>query len=101
MKKISTLIFVSLLFITGFSQSNYLLVGTYTSGTSKGIYVYRFNSTTGDIDSVSMVEISNPSFLDISPDQKFVYAVQENGKNGNGGKIAAFSFNKKKGDLTF
>jgi 6-phosphogluconolactonase len=101
MKKILTLAFVTICFVTGFAQSSYLLVGTYTTGKSKGIYVYRFNSSTGDFDSVSMIKTNNPSFLDISPDQKFVYAVHEIAAAGNGGEIAAFSFNKQNGELTF
>ena len=78
-----------------------MLVGTYTSGSSKGIYVYRFNSATGDFDSVSMICTPNPSFLDISPDEKYVYAVHEIAQGGNGGEVAAFSFNKKNGQLSF
>jgi len=40
------------------------------------IYVYRFNTDSGKADSVSMVETDNPSYLTISPDSKFVYAVR-------------------------
>jgi 6-phosphogluconolactonase len=81
-------------------NENYLLIGTYTGGKSEGIYVYRFNSITGDFDSVSMIKTSNPSFLAVSPDQRFVYAVHENANNGKGGEIAAFSFDKEKGKLS-
>jgi len=89
--------------ITGIAQSksNYLLVGTYNGDKSQGIYVYRFKSATGDFDSVNMIKTNNPSFLDISPGQKFVYAVHEIAQGGNGGEIAAFSFDKKSGALTF
>jgi 6-phosphogluconolactonase len=103
MKKILVLSFTAVCFIAGFAQSksNYLLVGTYTSGASKGIYVYRFSTASGDFDSVSMIKTNNPSFLAISPDQKFVYAVHEIAQGGNGGEIAAFSFSKQTGELTF
>jgi 6-phosphogluconolactonase len=87
--------------VFGQSKSNYLLVGTYTDGSSKGIYVYKFNSTTGDFDSVSMIKTPNPSYLAISPDEKFVYAVHEIAKGGNGGEVAAFSFDKQSGNLNF
>ncbi|HCL84310.1 MAG TPA: hypothetical protein DIC22_10055, partial [Chitinophagaceae bacterium] len=40
------LLFV-LISVSCFSQEPYLFIGTYTSGKSKGIYVYRFNTTTG------------------------------------------------------
>ncbi len=82
-------------------NENYLLIGTYTTGKSEGVYVYRFNSTTGDFDSVSMVKSSNPSYLAISPDEKFVYAVNEGADKGNGGKVTAFTFNKADGKLSF
>ena len=82
-------------------NENYLLIGTYTSGKSEGVYVYRFNSTTGDFDSVSMIKTSNPSYLAISPDEKFVYAVNENQDKGNGGKVSSFTFDKQQGKLSF
>jgi len=88
-----------------FSQSNtYLLIGTYTSGKSEGIYVYNFNSTTGDNNYVSSSKIANPSYLAVSSDNKKVYAVTENAdstKFGIGGAITAFSFDNKKGTLTY
>jgi len=101
MKKTILLCFLATFYLVSPAQKNYLLVGTYTNGKSEGIYVYRFNSTTGDFDSVSMVKTSNPSYLTISPDEKFVYAVHENAKNGNGGEVAAFAFDKTGGKLSF
>jgi 6-phosphogluconolactonase len=103
MRKISLFICLAICFITGIAQKNenYLLVGTYTDGKSEGIYVYRFNSSTGDFDSVSMIKTSNPSFLAVSPDEKFVYAVHENANNGKGGEVAAFAFDKQTGKLSF
>jgi 6-phosphogluconolactonase len=82
----------------------YLLIGTYTSGKSEGIYVYRFNTTSGVATPVSTAKTSNPSFLAVSPDKKFVYAVNENADSTmytTGGSIAAFSFNKETGHLTY
>src|SRR5258705_4496273 len=101
MKKFLSLALFAICFVIGFAQSNYLLIGDYTTGQAKGIYVYRFNSSSGDFDSVSMIKTSNPSFLAVSPDQKFVYAVHEIAQAGNGGEVAAFSFNKQTGQLTF
>ena len=86
-----------------FAQQNYLLIGTYTSGKSEGIYVYKFNSTTGDNSFVSTVKSSNPSYLAVSPNQKYVYAVNENAdstQNMVGGNISAFAFDKSTGTLT-
>jgi 6-phosphogluconolactonase len=103
MKKIILFICLAMYCVTGSAQrrDNYLLVGTYTGGKSEGIYVYSFESSTGDFDSVSMIKTSNPSFLAISPDAKFVYAVHENANNGNGGEIAAFAFDRQTGKLSF
>ncbi len=82
-------------------KENYLIVGTYTGGKSEGIYVYKFNSDDGSYKEVSHVKASNPSFVVVSPDEKFVYSVHENGKNNGGGEISSFSFNKETGTLTF
>ena len=77
----------------------YLLVGTYTSGKgSKGIYVYRFDTETGQSEEVSMTEVSNPSYFTLSPDEEFVYSVGENAEGD--GMAHAFSFDKKTGQLT-
>jgi len=103
MRKNTLLIFLVIFhFITSAQKNeNYLLIGTYTTGKSEGVYVYRFNSLTGDFDSISMIKTNNPSFLAISPDEKFVYAVNENASNGNGGRVSAFSFDKSNGKLSF
>lgn len=80
-------------------QEYYLITGTYTSGKSKGIYVHRFNSQTGKATEVSYIEASNPSYLVISPNQEYVYAVHENGDGEGGGQVSAYSFDAKNGQL--
>lgn len=76
----------------------YLLAGTYTSDEgSKGIYVYRFNTETGESEEVSVTEVANPSYLTLSPNEKFVYSVGENDEGD--GAAYAFSFDKKTGRL--
>lgn len=76
------------------AQKNYLLVGTYTSGKSKGIYVYDFTKD-GFARLVDSATTVNPSYLSVSADQKFVYAVNETA-NGN---VSAYSFHD--GHLNF
>jgi len=102
------LILASLLLITSFgycqsskkaSPEKYLFIGTYTSGKSEGIYVYKFNTNTGEFKFVSSAKADNPSYLAVSPDEKYVYAVNENGNDK--GSIAAYSFDKKTGTLTY
>ena len=46
-----------------------MLIGTYTSGTSKGIYSFRFNEKDGIAVPLSEVEIENPSYLVPSADE--------------------------------
>jgi 6-phosphogluconolactonase len=80
-------------------QKQFMLVGTYTSGSSQGIYVYEFDSATGKTILVDSIATTNPSFLTSSATGNFVYAVNEDaGKQG--GKVSSFSFNKKTGQLS-
>ena len=75
-----------------------LLVGTYTAkGGSEGIYLFRFNSETGESDSLGMSEVNNPSYLTLSPDEKFVYTVSE--EDGKKSAVHAFTLDKQRGRL--
>lgn len=69
-------------------------VGTYTGteskgGTdSKGIYALRFDDLTGTLTSAGLAaETSNPSFLALSPNRRFLYAANENSL----GSVSAFA----------
>jgi 6-phosphogluconolactonase len=76
-----------------------LLIGTYTKGKSKGIYVYRFYVQSGHMAFLNEIDgVDNPSYLTVSNDNKFVYAVNEIGKNG---EVSAFTFDPKQGKLAF
>jgi 6-phosphogluconolactonase len=76
-----------------------LLIGTYTKGKSKGIYVYRFYAETGKLAYLNEIDdVSNPSYLCVADNDKFVYAVNEDGKNGG---ISSFTFDPKQGKLVF
>jgi 6-phosphogluconolactonase len=102
MKLIITTIF-TFLYVQSFAQNDYfLLVGTYTGGTSHGIYVYGFNTQNGEAALIDSAKASNPSFLAASPNEKFVYAVSEAGDAANkgGGRLLAFAFNNGTGSLT-
>ncbi|SHF06801.1 lactonase family protein [Dysgonomonas macrotermitis] len=77
----------------------YMLVGTYTSGESKGIYVYKLDTAEGKSTYVSEVNVDNPSYLNLDPTEKFVYAVTE--EDVETGAVNAFSFDKASGKLTF
>ena len=106
MKKTFSLLVAALFAGCSFAQKNsnehYLLVGTYTQGKSEGLYTYKFNSVTGDFSYVSVAKnCKNPSYLAVSPNEKYVYAVNEtNSKNSFGGHVTAFSFNRQNGILS-
>lgn len=72
-----------------------MLIGTYTSGESNGIYSFRFNEETGVTTPLSETEVENPSYLVPSADGKFVYAVSE--FNDERAAANAFAFDKDNG----
>src|SRR6188474_2513288 len=82
------------------AQMYYLFVGTYTSGTSKGIYVYTFDSNSGKVYPSDTLKIENPSYLALTKDGRYLYAVSENG-GSKPGMIHAYSFDKNTGKLHF
>ena len=82
----------------GKAETFYLLIGTYTSETSTGIYVYTFDEETGEVTYVNETKAVNPSYLAISSDERFVYAVSETGRDA--ALAYAFSFDKKDGKLS-
>jgi 6-phosphogluconolactonase len=98
-------IFLSFLLVyslAALSQEHYLFIGTYTGKGSKGIYVYKFNATTGEAKWVSNTDSAttqNPAFLTIAPNGKFLYAVYEEGGQKNG-QVNAYAFDRKKGNLS-
>lgn len=100
---------VSLLVLAAPAKRNgqYLFfVGTYTQdkSTSKGIYSYRYDPTTHDITELGLAaETSNPSFVTLHPNGRFLYAVNELGdyKGPNSGGVSAFSVDHATGKLTF
>jgi len=102
MKKYIGIYLMSLISTLAFAQkSNYnLLVGTYTApGKSEGIYAYDFNTATADVTLKHITkETANPSYLAISPDKKYAYAVNETGKTST---VSAFKYNATSGALTF
>ena len=97
-----SIVFIFLLSsLYGASQNFYLLIGTYTGTGSKGIYVYNFNAQTGKAKWVSNTDSStNPSYITLSHSGNFLYAVNET-NGANPGKVSAYSFNKKNGNLTY
>ncbi len=93
------LLMVSNMFVN--AQDFRLYVGTYTSGASEGIYAFRFDATTGKAYPIDTARgVSNPSYLCISRDGNFLYAVNENG-GAKPGALSAFSIDAASGKLHF
>ncbi|MDQ6842924.1 MAG: lactonase family protein, partial [Bacteroidota bacterium] len=99
--RISVLLLCLLFSIACAGQDFYLFTGTYTGTGSKGIYVYRFNASTGAATLLSHTDsVVNPSYLTVSGNDKYVYAVNET--NGSDpGRVSAFSFDTKNAKLNF
>ena len=77
-------------------------VGTYTDGTSRGIYRLTFDPATGAMtEPVLAVETKNPSFLALHPNGRFLYAAGEisSFEGAKTGMVSAFVIDPKTGDL--
>ena len=83
-----------------FAQHVNLLIGSYTNtGKSEGIYVYDFNTETGEATRRSVAKATSPSFLALSADRKHVYAVTQTADRE--GAVNAYAFDDETGQLTF
>ena len=85
-----------------FSQTTYLLVGTYNNKDStNAIYSYLYNTTTGVAISAGSIPGNNASYLTVNANKKKIYAVSENANTqGNGGGIVALALDEKTGALS-
>ncbi|CAI2767500.1 lactonase family protein [Flavobacterium collinsii] len=101
MKRLYVILF-SALSCAGLQAQNKfnLLVGTYTNTCqSNGIYVYEFDADSGAFKLKGSSEsVVSPSYLSVSADNKFVYAVNENGPQSS---VSAFGYDPVGGKLTF
>ena len=80
-----------------------LYVGTYTTGPSDGIYVYRMDQVTGQLKRFNSIKSVNPSFLTIDSGRRYLYAVNEvadfAGKTS--GAVSAYAIDPANGNLKF
>jgi 6-phosphogluconolactonase len=106
MKKIFCFLLLFLMVLGVHSQDKTLqnlYVGTFTSGDAEGIYLCSFNNSTGSITLRQVFKgVDNPSFLKISPDKKFLYAVTrpQTAIEASGGYVQSYSI-KNGGELQF
>jgi 6-phosphogluconolactonase len=82
-------------------NTTYLFTGTYTNGLpDKGIYIYKFNSETGELTLSSTTQnITNPSYLNLSPDGKYLYACTDT-KLPKHGSVTAFKIDSLNGSVS-
>jgi 6-phosphogluconolactonase len=82
----------------------FAFIGTYTAKTdSKGIYSFQFDSSTRRLTSMLVAATtSDPSFLTVASNEKYLYAVNElsefDGKKS--GAVTSYSVDPKSGQLT-
>src|SRR5436190_8899894 len=98
------LLALTLLSATMAAQKNdyFMYVGTYTRPDSKGIYAYRYQSSTGKAASIGLVaETANPTFLAVHPNHRFLYAVNEVSKYEDqaAGSVSAYAIDSSSGQL--
>jgi 6-phosphogluconolactonase len=84
------------------SKVQLLLAGTQTSGTSKGIYAYNFETSTGELTQTGLaVEADNPTFLTLAPNGRTLIAANEldhyEGKKS--GAVSSFTLDRKNSKL--
>jgi 6-phosphogluconolactonase len=81
----------------------FVYIGTYTDKASKGIYAFRFEPSTGKTTPLGlMAETPNPAFLAVSPNHRFLYAVNWKGNDAvKGDTVSAYAIDPKTGKLTF
>jgi 6-phosphogluconolactonase len=81
----------------------WIYIGTYTQGTSQGIYLLHLDPATGKLELAGLAaKAVNPSFVAIHPTRRWLYAVGETG-GGPGkkeGGVSAFAIDPKSGLLT-
>jgi len=84
-----------------------VFVGTYTepeASQSDGIYVYRMDPSSGELTLEAEVKgVLNPSYLEIHPQQGFIYGVNEVGSfaEQDGGGVSAFAIHSTSGEVNF
>ncbi len=77
-------------------------IGTYTRNTSKGIYAFRFNPSSGKLTPMGLAaETPSPSFLAVHPNGRFLYATNEREWEEKMGTMAtAFAIDNNSGRIS-
>lgn len=82
------------------AEQEFLYVGSFADRGSEGLYVFRFDRTTGRLSRVqTLSDGKSPNFLAISPDKKHLYAIYDRGEEGKGGNVTAYQIDPANGML--
>lgn len=76
-----------------------MVVGTYTDGSSRGIYSFTLDQETGHVQPLDTLDVKNPSYLTISKDGTRIYSVSEN--NDATACVNAIRFDASTGKMTW
>ncbi len=77
-KQVCLALFTLFFSIMTTAQDYYLYTGSYTKDSKDGIYIFKINVPSGQTSLVEVIkDIENPSYLAISKDGRFLYAVSE------------------------
>lgn len=84
------------------AQNYYVFVGAYTpNAPDQGINVYVLDTISGQLQHKSLYpNVLNPSYLNLSPDGKYLYACTE-ARVPKGGSVSSFAFDAGSGKLNF
>lgn len=95
------IIVITLISCESKKETTLLFVGSYTDKKpGKGISIYEFNNETGEAElKFQLDSLINSSFLKLSPNGKFLYAVIESQMPYHG-KVAAFSIDSFQGKIS-
>ena len=86
------------------SEDYFVYVGTYTHGDSEGIYVYRLDGETGALTYSSKITgVENPSFVEVHPSGRYLFAVNELNEfeGAASGAVTAFYIHRETGELSY
>ncbi len=81
-----------------------LYIGTYAEAEAASIYLYQMDNATGKLEYQDSFKAgANPSFLALSPNSNYLYAVNEldTFQGQPGGAVSAFAIDSSSGKLTF
>lgn len=87
---------------SGADNGELLLIGTQTTGASKGIYAYSFDETTGELKQTGLaVATPSPTFMALAPGGKRLFAANEvsDFAGTTGGGVTGFTLDRASASL--